>query len=56
MAGFSIYTYLLMRKGFPRDSVVENPPANAEDLGDAGSVPGTERSPGGENGNPLQYS
>ena len=56
MAGFSIYTYLLMRKGFPCDSVVENPPANAEDLGDAGSVPGTERSPGGENGNPLQYS
>ena len=56
MAGFSIYTYLLMRKGFPRDSGVENPPANAEDLGDAGSVPGTERSPGGENGNPFQYS
>ena len=56
MAGFSIYTYLLMRKGFPRDSVVENPPANAGDLGDAGSIPGTERSPGGENGNPLQYS
>ena len=45
-----------MRKGFPRDSVVENPPANAGDLGDAGSIPGTERSPGGENGNPLQYS
>ena len=56
MAGFSIYTYLLMRKGFPRDSVVENPPANAGDLGDAVSIPGTERSPGGENGNPLQYS
>ena len=45
-----------MRKGFPRDSVVENPPANAGDLGDAVSIPGTERSPGGENGNPLQYS
>ena len=35
--------------------VVENPPANAE-LRDAGSIPGLGRSPGGENGNPLQYS
>ena len=24
--------------------------------GDAGSIPGSERSPGEENGNPLQYS
>ena len=33
--------------------MVENPPANA---GEAGSIPGSGRSPGGENGNPLQYS
>ena len=33
--------------------VVKNPPANA---GDAGSVPGSGRFPGGGNGNPLQYS
>jgi len=39
--------------GFPGDSVVKNPPANA---GDAGSIPGSGRSPGGGNGNPLQYS
>ena len=39
--------------GFPGGSVVENPPANA---GDAGSIPGSGRSPGEENGNPLQYS
>ena len=26
------------------------------DVGDPGSVPGSERSPGEENGNPLQYS
>ena len=26
------------------------------DVRDAGSIPGSERSPGGENGNPLQYS
>ena len=36
--------------------MVENLPANAEDAGDASSIPGSERSPGGGNGNPLQYS
>ena len=39
--------------GFLGGSVVKNPPANA---GDAGSVPGSGRSPGEGNGNPLQYS
>jgi len=39
--------------GFPGNSVVKNPLANA---GDAGSIPGSGRSPGGEHGNPLQYS
>ena len=34
-------------------SVVKNLPANA---GDAGSIPGSGRSPGGGNGSPLQYS
>ena len=29
---------------------------NAGDTGDASSVPGSGRSPGEENGNPLQYS
>ena len=29
---------------------------NAGDPGDAGSIPGSGRSPGGGNGNPLQYS
>ena len=32
---------------------VKNVPANA---GDAGLIPGSGRSPGGGNGNPLQYS
>ena len=40
-------------KGFPGGSVVKNPPANA---GDMGSIPGSGRSPGARNGNPLQYS
>ena len=42
--------------GFPGGSLVKNPPANAGDGGDAGSIPGLGRSPGGGNGNPLQYS
>ena len=36
--------------------VVKNLPANAEDIRDAGSIPGLGRSPGGGHGNPLQYS
>ena len=36
--------------------VVKNPPADAGDIRDMGSIPGPERSPGGGNGNPLQYS
>ena len=33
--------------------VVKNTPAN---VGDMGSIPGLETSPGGGHGNPLQYS
>ena len=36
--------------------VVKNLPANAVDVRDAGSIPRSERSPGGGNGNSLQYS
>ena len=36
--------------------VVKNPGAHAGDVGDLDSVPGLGRSPGGGNGNPLQYS
>ena len=35
--------------------VVKNLPADARDPRDAGSIPGLQRSPGGGNGNPLQY-
>ena len=35
--------------------MVKNPSANARDVRDTGSVPGLGRSPGGGNGNPLQY-
>ena len=36
--------------------VVKNPPANAGDVRDAGSIPESRKSPGGGHGNPLQYS
>ena len=36
--------------------VVKNPLANAGDVRDMGSIPGSGRSPGGGHGNPLQYS
>ena len=36
--------------------VVKNPPANAGDLWDTGSIPGSRRSPWEGNGNQLQYS
>ena len=35
---------------------VKNPPTNAGDIRDTGSIPGLGRSPGGEHGNTLQYS
>ena len=41
--------------GISGGSVIRNRPANAGDAGDLGSIPGSGRSPGGENGNPFQY-
>ena len=50
------YPSYLSKSGFPCDSVVKNPPANAGNSGDAYLIPETGRSPRGGNGNPLQYS
>ena len=36
--------------------MVKNSPASAEDVRDTGLIPGSGRSSGGGNGNPLQYS
>jgi len=36
--------------------VVKNPPANAGDVRNIGSIPGSGRFPRGGHGNPLQYS
>ena len=58
----NIYEHLLYDRGFQvilHDGgfpVVKNPPAKAGDTGDSSSIPGLGRSPGGGNGNPLQYS
>ena len=43
----------LGKTGFPGGSVVKNPPANA---GDTGSILESQRSPGGGNDSPRQYS
>ena len=40
-------------EGFPAGSVSKEPTCNARDMG---SIPGWERSSGGEHGNPFQYS
>ena len=53
--GLTFYMYIVLAKdsgGFP-GGLVKNLPANA---GDADLIPGSERSPGEGNGNPLQYS
>ena len=42
--------------GFPGGASGKEPSCNTEDIRDAGLTPGLGRSPGGELGNPLQYS
>ena len=44
---------LYVNKGFPGGS---DGKASAYSAGDPGSIPGSRRSPGEGNGNPLQYS
>ena len=36
--------------------MIKNPPPNAEDIRDSGSIPRSGRSPGEGNSKPLQYS
>ena len=42
--------------GFPRNTSGKESTSNAGDIRDEVSIPGLGRSPGGGNGNPLQYS
>ena len=50
---------LFQEEGFlllPNGSSGKESACNAGDTGDAGSIPGSGRSPGEEHGNPFQYS
>ena len=47
---------MYLHYGFPGGSVVKDPPADAGNTGDTGSVSGWERFPGEGNDNPLQFS
>jgi len=53
LPGFSSMSSMVLYLGFPGDTIVKNLPFNA---GDAGSIPGSKRSPGEGNDNPLHYS
>ena len=45
-----------VEKSFPGGAVVKNLPADVGNARDVGLIPGSERSPGEGNGNPLRYS
>ena len=47
------WVYVGLRQSFPGGSEVKASPCK---VGDLGSIPGSGRSPGEGNGNPLQYS
>ena len=49
-------SYSLKYADFLGGSVIKNPRANAGDERDVGSITELGRSPGGEHGNPFQYS
>ena len=51
-----IVLVLPLAVGFPRGSVGKESACHAGDAGDIGLIPGLGNSPGGEHGNPLQYS
>ena len=52
----SLLIWTMAVSGFPGGTSGKNPPANAGDTGDVGSILGSGRSPGGGHGNPLHYS
>ena len=45
-----------LTRAFPNGSMGKEPTCSAKDMGDLGLIPGSGRSPGGGNGNPLQFS
>ena len=51
-----IFELVHLTRGFSDSSGGKESVCNAGDTGNMGSIPGLGRSPGDENGNPLQYS
>ena len=47
---------MLYKTGLPWGLSTKESACRAGDTGDAGSIPGLARSPGGGHGNPFQYS
>ena len=56
IALFSVIEGSILGGGFPSGVAVKNPPANAGETRDTGSIPRSGRSPGEGNGNLLQCS
>ena len=50
----SLVSYVVWEEGFTHGTVVKSLSANAEDTGDMSLIPGSGRSPGEGDGNPLQ--
>ena len=55
-AGSSLKEIQRLRMASQAALVGKNPPANAGDVRDVGSIPGLGRLPGGRHDNPVQYS
>ena len=55
-AGERRWRFIRLWGGFPGGSSGKEPACNSGATGDSGSIPGSGRSPGGGNGNPLWYS
>ena len=52
-----LHPFTIITTSLPSGSVVKNPPSMQEIHAEVmGSIPGSGISPGGGNGNPLQYS
>ena len=52
----TVYLLVILKTASQMVLVLKNSPANAINVRDESSIPGLERSPGGGNGNILQYS
>ena len=56
MSGTVLRALPILIRGFPCGTMIQNPPVNVGDARDLGSIPGSVRSPGTADDNPLQCS